>query len=340
MSELGGSGKIVCVTGASGFIASWLVQRLLQRGYTVKATVRDPNDPDKTKHLLALDGAKERLHLFKADLLEEGSFDSVLSGCEGVFHTACPVVLESGDTGRKEELVEPALKGTLNVLKSCLKEPCLKRVILTSSMASVVFSERPLNPDTVVDETWFSNPLILEQMKLWYPLGKTLAEDAAWKFAEQNQIDLVTIHPSFVIGPFLQPTLNATVEVILNLVNERAYQFRPIFYAGAQAYPDGYYHSVDVRDVADVHVQVFEISSASGRYCFNGTSVHFSEVLDIVRRNYPSLKLPEETYESKYFRKATISEEKVKTLGVSFTPLEVTLKDTIECLKEKGFLNN
>ncbi|KAL4601759.1 hypothetical protein ACB092_10G005100 [Castanea dentata] len=55
---------------------------------TLKATARDPNDPKKTEHLLALDGAKERLHLLKADLLEEGSFDSVVDGCEGVFHTA------------------------------------------------------------------------------------------------------------------------------------------------------------------------------------------------------------------------------------------------------------
>uniref|UniRef100_A0A2N9FTR8 NAD-dependent epimerase/dehydratase domain-containing protein n=1 Tax=Fagus sylvatica TaxID=28930 RepID=A0A2N9FTR8_FAGSY len=84
--------KVVCVTGASGYIASWLVKFLLQRGYTVKATVRDPNNPRKMEHLLALDGAKERLHLFKGDLLKEGSFDSVVDGCEGVFHTASPVI--------------------------------------------------------------------------------------------------------------------------------------------------------------------------------------------------------------------------------------------------------
>ncbi|GMI78921.1 hypothetical protein like AT1G51410 [Hibiscus trionum] len=82
--------KVVCVTGASGFIASWLVNLLLQRGYTVNATVRDPNDRKKTEHLQALDGANERLHLFKAELLEEGSFDSVVEGCIGVFHTASP----------------------------------------------------------------------------------------------------------------------------------------------------------------------------------------------------------------------------------------------------------
>ncbi|RVW40732.1 Tetraketide alpha-pyrone reductase 1 [Vitis vinifera] len=90
MSE---QGKLVCVTGASGYTASWLVKLLLQRGYTVKATVRDPNYPKKTEHLLALEGATERLHLFKANLLEEGSFESVVDGCDAVFHTASPVVL-------------------------------------------------------------------------------------------------------------------------------------------------------------------------------------------------------------------------------------------------------
>ncbi|CAN6483281.1 unnamed protein product [Victoria cruziana] len=90
-------GKVVCVTGASGYIASWLVKLLLERGYTVRATVRDPDDPKKTEHLRALEGASERLHLFKADLLEEGSFGAVVSGCEGVFHTASPFLFETQD---------------------------------------------------------------------------------------------------------------------------------------------------------------------------------------------------------------------------------------------------
>ncbi|PON74261.1 NAD(P)-binding domain containing protein [Parasponia andersonii] len=76
--KLSGTGKVVCLTGASGYIASYLVKLLLLCGYTVKASVRDPNlygpdDPKKTEHLLSLVGAKERLRLFKADLLEEGN---------------------------------------------------------------------------------------------------------------------------------------------------------------------------------------------------------------------------------------------------------------------------
>ena len=55
------------------------------------------DDPKKTQHLMSLEGAKERLQLFKADLLEEGSFDSLVNGCQGVFHTASPVLVSVTD---------------------------------------------------------------------------------------------------------------------------------------------------------------------------------------------------------------------------------------------------
>lgn len=120
--------KVVCVTGASGFIASWLVKLLLDRGYTVKATVRNPRQSSlslsiypifsqffiiayelrckinkiagnstKVAHLTSLQGANQRLHLYEADLLEEGSFDSAVDGCQTVFHTASPVALSVSD---------------------------------------------------------------------------------------------------------------------------------------------------------------------------------------------------------------------------------------------------
>ncbi|KAL9333927.1 hypothetical protein Peur_074066 [Populus x canadensis] len=119
-----GEGKVVCVTGGSGYMASWLVKFLLKRSYVVKATVRDPDDPKKTEHLLAPAGAKERLHLFKANLVEEGSFDPVIDGCDGVFHMASPVCFLQQMTHRRmllplvsmcsifqADLIEPAVKG-------------------------------------------------------------------------------------------------------------------------------------------------------------------------------------------------------------------------------------
>uniref|UniRef100_A0A6N2LD34 NAD-dependent epimerase/dehydratase domain-containing protein n=1 Tax=Salix viminalis TaxID=40686 RepID=A0A6N2LD34_SALVM len=307
----GGDGKVVCVTGGSGYIASWLVKLLLQRGYTVKTTVRDPNDPKKTEHLLALDGAKERLHLFKADLLEEGAFDPVVDGCEGVFHTASPVSLSPTDDPQVD-LIDPALKGTLNVLRSCAKVHSIRRVVLTSSLAACIYSGKPLNHDVVIDETWHSDPAICKELKAWYALSKTLAEEAAWSFAKENATDLVIMNPSFVIGPLLQPTLNLSVEMILNLVN------------GAETYPNAYYRCIDVRDVANAHIQAFEIPSASGRYGLTANVTAFSEVLKIIHENYPTLRLPEKSEESTY-KPYQVSKEKAKTLGISFTPLDLTL---------------
>jgi cinnamoyl-CoA reductase len=113
--QLPGHGQTVCVTGAAGYIASWLVKLLLERGYTVKGTVRNPGmhaelfvredncciygltyvldgvDDPKNAHLKALDGAAERLILCKADLLDYDAICAAMEGCHGVFHTASPV---------------------------------------------------------------------------------------------------------------------------------------------------------------------------------------------------------------------------------------------------------
>ncbi|XP_023926741.1 phenylacetaldehyde reductase isoform X1 [Quercus suber] len=324
---MSGEEKVVCVTGASGYIASWLVKLLLQSGYTVKATVRDTKDLKKTEHLLALDGAKERLKLFKADLLDEGSFDSAVDGCQGVFHTASPVLMTASDP--QSQLIDPAVKGTLNVLRSCAKVPSIKRVIITSSMASVMFNGKTLSPDVVIDETWFSDPISCEKLKLWYMLSKTLAEEAAWKFAEENDIDLVAINPGLVIGPLIEPTLGFSLETFLNLVKD----------AGTEVFPDGMCILVDVRDVANAHIQAFEIPAASGRYCIVAKVIHYFEVFKILHGLYPTFNLLEKCEDDKPLLPAyKISQDKAKSLGISFVPLEVTLRDTMESFKDYGFL--
>ncbi|KAK4784854.1 hypothetical protein SAY86_019222 [Trapa natans] len=319
-----GTGKVVGVTGASGYIASWLVKFLLQRGYTVKASVRDLNDTRKTEHLLALDGAKERLQLYKANLLEEGSFDTIFDGCVGVFHTASPFYNNAKDP--EAELIDPALKGTLNVLKSCAKVSSIKRVVLTSSIAAVAYNGNPRTPDVVVDETWFSSPEHCREMKMWYVLSKTLAEDAAWKFVKEKGIDMVAINPAMVIGPLLQPTLNTSSAAILNLIN------------GAQAFPNASFGWVNVKDVANAHIQAFEISSASGRHCIVERVAHYSEVVRVLRELYPDIKLPEKCADDKPFIPIyQVSKEKAKGLGIDYIPLEQSLKETVDSLKEKGF---
>ncbi|KAL1161562.1 hypothetical protein V6Z11_A07G143200 [Gossypium hirsutum] len=319
-----GAGKTVCVTGASGYIASWLVKQLLLRGYTVKASVRDPNDPRKTQHLLGLEGAESRLMLLKADLLEQGSFDPVVEGCVGVFHTASPFYHDVLDP--EAELLDPAVKGTLNVLSSCAKTPSVKRVVLTSSIAAVAYNGKPRTPDVVVDENWFSDPDYCKDLKLWYVVSKTMAEDSAWKFSKEKGIDMVAINPAMVIGPLLQPTLNTSAAAILNLIK------------GAETFPNATFGWVNVKDVATAHIQAFEIPLASGRYCLVERVVHYSEIVNILHHLYPSLQLPQKCAGDKpYVPTYQVSKEKAKSVGIEFIPLDASLKETVESLKEKGF---
>ncbi|XP_057456783.1 cinnamoyl-CoA reductase CAD2-like [Lotus japonicus] len=319
-------GKLVCVTGGSGYIASWIVKFLLQRGYTVRATVRDLGNPKKVEHLVKLDGAKERLHLFKADLVEEGSFDSAIQGCHGVFHTASPSLFVVNNP--QAELIDPAVKGTLNVVKSCAKSPSVKRVVLTSSMAAVLYNGRPRTPEVVVDETWFSNPNFLREQEMWYQFSKTSAEDAARTFLSKNNIGLIVINPGLSIGPLLQPELNSSASSILKLIN------------GSQTFPNATFGWINVKDVANAHIQAYEVASATGRYCLAERVAHFSEIAKILRDIYPTLQIPEKCADDKpLIPTFQVSKEKAKSLGIhEFIPLEVSLKETVESLQEK-FIN-
>lgn len=78
----------------------------------------------------------------------------------------CKVIILIPFTQFQADLVEPAVKGTINVLQSCTKVPSIKRVVITSSMASVMVTGKPLAPDVVMDETWFSSPALCEEQKV------------------------------------------------------------------------------------------------------------------------------------------------------------------------------
>uniref|UniRef100_A0ACD5ZDE9 Uncharacterized protein n=1 Tax=Avena sativa TaxID=4498 RepID=A0ACD5ZDE9_AVESA len=209
--------KSVCVTGAGGFIASWLVKLLLSKGqYAVRGTVRDPGDA-KNAHLKVLQGAEERLQLVRADLLDYDSVASAIAGCEGVFHVACPV--PSGrSTNPEAEIIAPAVTGTLNVLKAC-HEAKVKRVVMVSSGAAV--GANPNWPKgKAFDEDSWSDEDHCRKNGDWYYLSKTLAEREAFAYAAKTGLDIVTVCPSLVIGPLMQSTVNSSSKVLLNYLKE------------------------------------------------------------------------------------------------------------------------
>ncbi|MEL6135161.1 MAG: NAD-dependent epimerase/dehydratase family protein, partial [Bacteroidota bacterium] len=128
--------KPVLVTGANGYVASWLVKRLLDEGITVHAAVRSPENDQKVGHLKeAAANAKGEIKFFKADLMTPGAYTEAMQGCELVYHTASPFTLDVKDP--QKELIEPAEQGTANVLQSANEVESVKRVVITSSCAAI-----------------------------------------------------------------------------------------------------------------------------------------------------------------------------------------------------------
>ncbi|EFJ22121.1 hypothetical protein SELMODRAFT_175949 [Selaginella moellendorffii] len=318
---------LVCVTGASGFIASFLVKLLLDRGYKVRGTVRSLTDPSRTSHLRGLPGAEERLELVEADLLKDGAFNDVVKDCQGVFHTASPFFL-AGVTDPERQLIQPAVQGTLNVLEACSRSPSVAKVVVTSSTAAVAYNPKR-TPDTVVDESCFSDPDYCREMKAWYILSKTLAEQEAWKFAKEKGLNLVTINPAMVIGPLLQPTLNTSCEIILKLIN-----------GSKTHYSNACLGWVGVGDVAEAHLLAYENPNASGRYLCVERVAHYEDVVETLRKLYPEYPIPTEC-EDNGSPKATpyaISTRKLQEeLGLRFHSLEHNLKECVESLKLNHF---
>ncbi|KAJ9708174.1 hypothetical protein PVL29_000301 [Vitis rotundifolia] len=264
-----------CVTGGTGFIAAYLVKRLLEDGHCVRTTVRDPGDVEKVGFLWELSGAKERLKIMKADLMVEGSFDEAVQGVDGVFHTASPVLVPY-DENIKATLIDPCINGTLNVLRSCSKSSSLKRVVLTSSCSSIRYRD-DVQQVSPLNESHWSDPEYCKRNNLWYAYAKTIAEKEAWKLAKENGIDLVVVNPSFVVGPLLARQPTSTLLMILSVVKGLRGE-----------YPNTTVGFVHIDDVIAAHMLAMEESKASGRLVCSSSVAHWSQIIDMLRDKYPA----------------------------------------------------
>jgi nucleoside-diphosphate-sugar epimerase len=170
----------VCVTGGSGFLGSWCVKLLLERGYTVHTTTRSKA---RSAFLNDLPGAESRLKIFDGvDLLAPGSFADAIRGCDAVLHTASPFFMQGGT---EAALVTPAVEGTRNVLTTC-RELGVKKVALTSSTAAVYVTYGSTPVDYVFSDADWSPEALLREKSNWYCLSKTLAEKLAWEMSREE----------------------------------------------------------------------------------------------------------------------------------------------------------
>ncbi|KAB1203506.1 Cinnamoyl-CoA reductase 2 [Morella rubra] len=313
---------IVCVTGAGGFVASWLIKHLLSKNYVVHATVRQPGDP-KYAHLSTFEKASENLRLFTADILDYSSVQSAVEGCIGVFHVASPVP-STTVANPEEEVIEPAVSGTCNVLKASL-ESKVKRVVFVSSASAVVMN--PTWPkDQVMDENCWSDKEYCRATKNWYCYAKTEAESEAWEFAKRSGLDLVTVCPTLVWGPILQPTLNASTLPLLRLLKE-----------GLETVENKLRMIVDVRDVAEALILTYEKPEAEGRYICTAHEVKTKSLVEMLKSIYPNYNYPKNFTE--VHDQIRLSSEKLRRLGWSCRPLKETPVDSVESYRKAGFLD-
>ena len=177
--------------------------------------------PDRRKninYLTELPGASERLQIFNADLDKPDSFDAAIEGCIGVFHVAHPIDFEGKDT--EETKIKKAVSGIIGILQACLNSKTVKRVVYTSSASTVVFNDEGLN---MVDESIWSDADHIRRIfggsgPASYAITKTLTEKAALEFAEKNGLDLVSIIPTWIHGPFVCPFLPGSVRSSMAMI--------------------------------------------------------------------------------------------------------------------------
>ncbi|PRQ27072.1 Bifunctional dihydroflavonol 4-reductase/flavanone 4-reductase [Rosa chinensis] len=318
----------VCVTGASGFVGSWLVMRLLDRGYTVRATVRDPANKKKVKHLLDLPKAATHLTLWKADLAEEGSFDEAIKGCTGVFHVATPMDFESKDP--ENEVIKPTINGVLDIMKACLKAKTVRRLVFTASAGSVNVEE---TQKPVYDESNWSDVEFCRRVKMtgWmYFASKTLAEQEAWKFAKENNIDFITIIPTLVIGPFLMPAMPPSLITGLSPLTGNESHYSII--------KQGQFIHLD--DLCQSHIYLYEHPKAEGRYICSSHDATIHEIAKLLREKYPEYNVPT-TFKGieENLPKVHFSSKKLLETGFEFKySLEDMFVGAVDACKAKGLL--
>ncbi|MEH6413993.1 SDR family oxidoreductase [Pseudomonas sp. CGJS7] len=257
----------VLVTGGSGFVAGHCIVQLLNAGYRVRTSVRDLRREAGVRATLARAGvdAGERLSFYAADLLGDAGWAEAVAGCDYVLHVASP--FPAGVPKHADELIVPAREGSLRVLRAA-RDAGVKRVVLTSSFAAIGYGH-PGRTEPF-DETVWSQ---LSERVGAYSQSKTLAERAAWDFIEREGggMQLATVNPTGVFGPVLGPELSTSIGLIQRMLA-----------GGLPGCPALYFGTVDVRDVADLHLRAMTDPAANGER-FLAVAGDFMSVFEIAQ---------------------------------------------------------
>lgn len=338
----------IMLTGATGYVGGHIAKLLLERGHTVHAPIRNPENKSKTKYLDEIAASADgKIIYFEADLLQEGSYQAAMEGCEVVIHTASPFI--TNPKNPQKDLVDPALKGTENVLLTATSTDNVKRVVLTSSCVAIYGDAKDTLDypnQTMTEEIWNTTSSL---KKSPYNYSKTVAEKRAWEISNgQSQFDLVTVNPSLVIGPGINPKGTSESYNIVKQLGDGSLK------TGA---PDLNIGCVDVRDVAEAHYLAGFTPTAKGRYICSAENTSLLGLAEYLRPKYgDKYPLPKGTAPkwllwligpmfgiSRQFVKDNVGypwkadNTKIKQeLGIKFRPVSDSINEFFEQLKSIG----
>jgi dihydroflavonol-4-reductase len=271
----------VLVTGASGYIAGFVIRELVASGWQVRGTIRSLARADAVRATLGLPD----LELMACDLMRDDGWADAMAGCEYVQHIASPI--PSGEPKNPDDLIVPARDGALRALRFAHAAGA-KRVVMTSSMAAIAYGHGArAAPFTEAD---WSRTDSLEAYA--YIKSKTLAERAArdWMAAHGAGMEYVSINPAAVLGPVLGADFSTSLEVVKKLLD-----------GALPGLPNLGFGVVDVRDVAALHVAAMTAPGLDGeRFIAQGRFLTMREVAEVLKnglgpqaRRVPTRGLPD-----------------------------------------------
>jgi nucleoside-diphosphate-sugar epimerase len=242
--------ELALVTGGNGFVGSYCILQLLQKGYRVRTTIRSLNKKEEVIEMLKTGGITsfDNLEFIETDLTQEDNWDNAVKDCDYALHVASPIYLRIPKD--ENEMIKPAVEGTLRVLKAA-KKAGVKRVVMTSNFGAVGYSHKDRSK-LITEESW-TDPN--EKGLSTYNKSKVLAERAAWDFIknEGDDLELSVINPMGIFGPSLSSKLSSGFELLRNIMD-----------GSMKALPNITLGIVDVRDVADLHIRAMTNPDAKG----------------------------------------------------------------------------
>jgi nucleoside-diphosphate-sugar epimerase len=270
-----------------------------------------------------------------------------MQGCSVVFHTASPFTINVKDAQR--DLIDPAVKGTRNVLEEANRTDTVRRVVLTSSCAAIYTDaiDCAKAPGGVLTEEIWNDTASLEYQP--YSYSKTLAEREAWNIAsDQNRWDLVVINPSLVLGPAINDLPTSESFRIIKMLGDGS--MKP----GAPKLGLGV---VDVRDLAEAHIAAAFTPEAEGRHIVSAHATNTFEIAKALQDRFgssypiPKRPLPKWLF---WLVAPTAGVERVfvarnvnipwradnskglRALGLSYRPLKETVEDMFGQMADRG----